>query len=171
MDALLYIFNDKSKELRKKFSSFLLSVKYTNSKLRGDLLIWNLWKHETDWLWILAVRYHKSWCTINIHREGVLLTVNTIKPAWTNEVTSLPSWFHVMEHLEMTPRLQNLAGSLRKKSGKSYSETSWSHFFLLLTLYIEIFINPWYIRYFLSDGMKIKRINTSSNQTHWSKLT
>ena len=42
---------------------------------------------------------------------------NISKPVWTNAVTSLPLWFHVMQYLEMKPRwystvLQNLAGSL-----------------------------------------------------------
>ena len=62
----------------------------TSAEERGDLLIRNLWEHQTDC--ILDVRI------TNAKRR------NTSQPAWTSAVASLPLWFNAMEFSKRKPR-------------------------------------------------------------------
>ena len=73
----------------------------TPTEERGDLLIRNIWKHQTDC--ILDVRITNLDAPSNIHRkpEAILL-------------------FHPIER----EKIQTPAGILAKKAGKSYSETT-----------------------------------------------
>ena len=80
----------------------------TPTEEHGDLLIRNIWEHQTDCV------LDESWCTIQHYRkpEAVLLSHESEKEkkyctsnsAWTNAVVFLPLWFYAMECLEMKPR-------------------------------------------------------------------
>ena len=82
----------------------------TPAEERGDL---PFRKQQTDC--ILDVRITNLDAPSDIHQkpEAVFLSHDPMsakkrrknsKPAWTNAVTSLPLWLHVMECLEMKPR-------------------------------------------------------------------
>ena len=78
----------------------------TSTDELGDLLIRNIWKHQTDCT--LDPRITNIDTPSSIHRKpeaglfpmNVKFGRNTSKPAWTNAITSLPCWFHMMECLE-----------------------------------------------------------------------
>ena len=104
----------------------------TPTEERGDLLIRNLWKHQTDC--ILDVRITNLDAPSNIHRkpESVLLSHEREK-----KKKYLQACLDQRRHFspfvvscdgvlgkEAKVVLQNLAGRLAKKSGKPYSETS-----------------------------------------------
>ena len=76
----------------------------TPAEERGDILIRNIWKHQTDC--ILDVHITNLDAPSNVHRkpEAVLLPHkceirNTSKPVWTSTITFLLLWSHVMEVL------------------------------------------------------------------------
>ena len=85
----------------------------------------NIWKHETDF--ILDVCISNLDAPYYINRNMSVKRRKTSKSAWTNAATSLPLRFHACDRVlgnEANVVLQNLAGSLAKKSGKSNSEMS-----------------------------------------------
>ena len=105
---------------------------YAPTEARDDILLRNIWKHQTDC--ILDVRITNLDAPSNIHRkpEAVLLSQEREK-----KKKYLQACLDQRRHFsplvvscdgvlgnEAKVVLQNLAGSLAKKSGKSYSETS-----------------------------------------------
>ena len=104
----------------------------TQTEERGDLLIRNLWERQRDC--ILDVRVTNLDAASNIHRksEAVLLSHEHEKKKKYLQAC-LDQRHHFSPFVvscdgmlgkEAKSVLQNLAGSLSKKSGKSYSETS-----------------------------------------------
>ena len=91
----------------------------------------NLWKHQTDCILECASRILVHHTTLIGNRKQSFFPMsakrrNTSKPVWTTAVTSLPLWFYVMEMKPRSVVLHSLTGSLTKKSGTSYSETSYN---------------------------------------------
>ena len=90
---------------------------------RGDLLVRNLWKHQTGC--IMDVRITNLDTPSNLHRkaEAVLLSHEHEKkkkippnllPGPTPSLP-LPLWFHVMECLEMKPRYSSATKPCKKQ--------------------------------------------------------
>ena len=69
------------------------------------------------WTCSLRILMHHPTFIGNWKQSFFPMIRNTLKPALTNAVSSLPLWFHVMECLKLKP-------SLGKKEAKSYCETT-----------------------------------------------
>ena len=77
----------------------------------------------SNWLRVFRILMHHPTSVENRKQFFFLMSVNrrrnTSKPAWTNAVTSLPLWFHVMEWLEMKPGVQSYYETLQEKSQRN----------------------------------------------------